>query len=569
MKILDAGPLRCGYENGFLRRVTYADNEVLRMIYFALRDHNWNTMNCRIENEILSANDEDFEITYDLMHLDGGVQLMKWKGLIRGERDGVITFQIEGTATSDFRKNRAGFCVLHPLEVAGRECKVVHPDGASSVILFPVEVAPENPFKNIQSMSWASTGVEFSLTFEGDVFETEDQRNWADASYKTFCTPLDRPFPVQLKKNARVFQRITLQPARGLRPPADLKKYVSLKIAGGETVLPRLGLAASTETTTLSETASSLLRALRLHHYRIDVFPGEDNWVSDFSSGCETAFSLGLSLEVALHLGENFREELEAFSVICQQNRVRLRKVLLLRDRGMVTDQNVIDSIEPIKEFFPKVKFGAGTNYNFNEINKNRRQAGNIDFISFGIDPQEHASDDTTILENIESGQHLIRSARAIYGAEVPVHISPLTLKKRFNPYATNPDDLYIPEALRADPRLKEDFGAAWALGSLCGLAAGEAESVTVLQTVGNQGIMTSAGEPYPVYHVMKLLAPFQGKSVRILESTDPLSVQGIILDGATLVLVNYTNEDQNVRWENSELGLKGLEIRVSELHGA
>ena len=30
---------------------------------------------------------------------------------------------------------------------------------------------------------------------QGDVFETEDQRNWTDASFKTYCPPLRLPFP--------------------------------------------------------------------------------------------------------------------------------------------------------------------------------------------------------------------------------------------------------------------------------------------------------------------------------------------------------------------------------------
>lgn len=569
MKIVHAGPLRCGYEKGFLRRVMYGDTELVRMIYFALRDHNWNTMSAQIENESVFATDENFEITYDCLHFDGGLQLMKWKGLISGERNGVITFQIDGVATHDFKKNRAGFCVLHPLGYGGNDCTLVHPDGSRSVIPFPPEVAPENPFKNIRSMSWAWAGAAFEIKFEGDVFETEDQRNWADASYKTFCTPLDRPFPVELRKGQRVFQRIVLQPTERLRPLGGISEFISLKPAGGQAIFPYLGVSASTEAGFVSEAAATLLRDLKLNHYRIDVIPGGGDWVAALSSGYETAFSLGLPLEVALHLGDNFREELEAFAVICQQNRVRLSKVLLLKHEGMVTDQEMTGSLEELREIFPNVRFGAGTNYNFNEINKNRRLPGHIDFVSFGIDPQEHATDDMTILENIESGRHLVQSAKAIYGVHTPVHISPLTLKKRFNPYATNPEDLYISEARKADARLKHPFGAVWALGSLCSLAAGGAEMVTVLQTVGNQGIMTSEGDPYPVYQALKLLAPFQGKPVQLLESSDPLSVQGIILDGAALVLVNYTNEQQTVRWENSNLVLQQLEIRIMMLHSA
>ena len=33
---------------------------------------------------------------------------------------------------------------------------------------------------------------------EGDTFEMEDQRNWSDASYKTYVRPLALPWPYVL-----------------------------------------------------------------------------------------------------------------------------------------------------------------------------------------------------------------------------------------------------------------------------------------------------------------------------------------------------------------------------------
>ena len=44
------------------------------------------------------------------------------------------------------------------------------------------------------------------LVFEGEVFEMEDQRNWTDASFKTYGTPLTRPFPVEFHPGERVRQ---------------------------------------------------------------------------------------------------------------------------------------------------------------------------------------------------------------------------------------------------------------------------------------------------------------------------------------------------------------------------
>ena len=38
----------------------------------------------------------------------------------------------------------------------------------------------------------------------GDVFEMEDQRNWTDASFKTYCTPLRQPFPATRPLQSRL-----------------------------------------------------------------------------------------------------------------------------------------------------------------------------------------------------------------------------------------------------------------------------------------------------------------------------------------------------------------------------
>ena len=43
-------------------------------------------------------------------------------------------------------------------------------------------------------------GLMAEVRFEGETFEMEDQRNWTDASYKTYCTPLSLPYPVEVKE---------------------------------------------------------------------------------------------------------------------------------------------------------------------------------------------------------------------------------------------------------------------------------------------------------------------------------------------------------------------------------
>lgn len=569
MKALRAGAIYVGYENGFLRRIRYGDSEILRMIYFALRDHNWNTVMSTFENEVIEADDSSFSIRYDCLHHEGGVTVMAWKASIKGYPDGTIEFEISGKVLEDFRRNRAGFCVLHPLRAAGSDCVITHPGGQKEILRFPIMVAPDNPFKDIAGMEWTSAGITFRLSFEGDVFETEDQRNWSDASYKTFCTPLDQPFPVQLKRGDAVFQRVTFKPARTLAPARVSASYVTLEEDGTSTLFPFFGLAASTETAAMNAEAVAAIRALNMRHYRIEVSPADEDWVTTFSAACELGFELGAPLEVALHLTDNYREEIEAFVVLCLQNKVRLRKILLLNAQGLVTTPGMVDKIPEIKQNLPRVLVGVGTNFNFNEINKNRFSPGNADYFSFSIDPQEHAFDDLTVLENIEAQEHLVKSVRAIYGESMPVHVSPLTLRKRFNPYATSAEGFTIPEALKADPRQQETFAAVWTFGSLCNLAKGGASAVTLFQTVGRQGILSVEGRAYPVYEVLKNFSSWAGRTVTIPQSTDSLSVQGIVLPGKMLALVNYADEPKGARYGGAEYTLAARETRFAPLNRA
>jgi hypothetical protein len=49
------------------------------------------------------------------------------------------------------------------------------------------------------------------LSFDGDLFELEDQRNWGDASFKTYCTPLLLGFPHQARKGVGIMQSVTIR----------------------------------------------------------------------------------------------------------------------------------------------------------------------------------------------------------------------------------------------------------------------------------------------------------------------------------------------------------------------
>ncbi|MEJ7709389.1 MAG: hypothetical protein WKF84_05910 [Pyrinomonadaceae bacterium] len=92
--------------------------------------------------------------------------------------------------------------MLHPIkECAGKTCVVKHDDGSLTASLFPFHVSPDQPFLDIRAISHELTkGFWADVVFEGEIFEMEDQRNWTDASYKTYCTPLRLALPVLIAK---------------------------------------------------------------------------------------------------------------------------------------------------------------------------------------------------------------------------------------------------------------------------------------------------------------------------------------------------------------------------------
>jgi hypothetical protein len=568
MKNLRAGDITVKYDPGTLRQICYGSIEIVRMIYISLRDHNWTTIPYRIANEVIRQGDNSFEIDFELHH-KSTADLIHWSVQIRGFEDGSINFNVKGIVRNEFQRNRAGLCILHPLkETIGVKCTITHPDNSVTESTFPDHIAPHSPFKNVASMHWAVNENVFRLNFEGDIFETEDQRNWSDASFKTFCTPSSLPIPVKLKEGTEIKQQLSLTPLT-LKQHTPAPADIILTSSTQRLTIPLLGIGASSEIPSLSVDAIDLLRELNLHHYRIDVFPSHEHWVSDFSHNYQQAFSIGLPLEIVLHVTEDFRDEADAFVQLCLHNRVRVYKIVILSEGKSVTSEEAIAYIHQLKGYLPKVLFGAGTDFNFKDINRKRFVDRSFDFVSYSIHPQEHAFDDHTIIENLEAQAHTVKSARHLFEGR-QIHISPVTLKKRFNPAAAKESDIVKTNAERSDPRQITRFASTWTFGSICALACANADAVTYFQTCGNQGIMSADDHPYPVYNAMKSFGRLQGKSGFMLNSNKPLEVQGFTLPNAGVTgFVNYTHKSQDIKFEKSSIQLNPLEIRFDFSDGA
>lgn len=566
MRILQAGPCRMLYEDGFLRYLESGSSEILRRIYFALRDENWGTIPLVISNEQIRSDEHSFDISYDAENVEGGNTIFQWHVRITGTSDGQVNFVIDGNCLKKFRKNRAGFCVLHPLDgVRNAQVVITDTKDVRHTARFPDLIAAANPFKQIKKMEWTSAQGQHVLEFAGDVFETEDQRNWGDGSFKTFCTPLALPFPVDIDPGLKVHQSVRFS-THAVQEPKIREKVIDVRTNDHRGIFPSIGLHA---TRYFDASVTARIAELRPAYLHADVFPLQGSWVEDLSAQYQTAFQAGVLLHVSLFLTSNAVEELDAFVVLAQQNRVRLADISLLSVHEDVTPAHVVALIPRLREAFPNARVGIGTAFNFTEINKNPLPAMHADFITLAYHPQEHSFDDRSLFENIESLFDIGRSTKALYPS-ADVQLSPITLRKRFNPYTNNPDKRIMSDEDRVDPRQQHPLCGAWAAAALYFMVKGGVGCASFFTTQGAQGIMDE--DSFPVYHTLAALAPFQRCSVSCMSSSEPREVLGMEIHNGPVMyrtLINLTETDKKINAAGNETTLRSYEVRIEKLNRA
>lgn len=177
---------------------------------FLFRDVDWGTPQPLVEHVAHETLPEGFRVT--LVARVPSDPPMDLPILIDGQLDGTVRYQVTGTARGDLRTNRTGLCVMHPLETIGRAVTVTHDDGRESHSTFPQLIAPWPPFISVRAIrhEWAP-GRWAECQLEGDVFEVEDQRNNADAPYKTYNRSNMMPRPYRLRAGQVVMQSVRLR----------------------------------------------------------------------------------------------------------------------------------------------------------------------------------------------------------------------------------------------------------------------------------------------------------------------------------------------------------------------
>lgn len=398
-----------------LRTLTWRGHEVLRRLFVALRDTSWGTVPARIRELDASRSGA---LTWRGDFAEAGFPLVV-HGLLRLDGS-VLTCEITARAVQDVEFNRFGICLLHPLSLAGARTRHRDEDGNWHRAALPELIAPQplvdggpSPFLGPFDVLEIQGRQRCRLECEGDLFELEDQRNWTDASFKTYSTPLALPRPQRLRAGERVRQRIRVLMEES--PPVPVGALVTQQ-PGSVDALAELVDFARVEVR--AATGQDLRRArhlllpllARLPVELVALLEDESDLPRMQSMLEETRGSTHPVLRVLVHAAHGASGTASETTP----------PALLARAR------EVLDDGAPPADRMP---VGGGTLWNLCELQRHR--IDHLEAVCLSVTPTVHAEDRTSILETVEPLPSVLATVRHVAPPGATIHVGPLQHAER------------------------------------------------------------------------------------------------------------------------------------------
>lgn len=514
------------------RELTFGGTEVVQALMVTVRDRNWGTVGGTVNELERDISPQECSLRFRCTH-DNGDAGFVWDGTITAQaldrRTDVVTYCMTGHVTRDFLGNRVGICVLHPLRAAGTPVFLRSPQGTSASS-FPADVAPWQLFSGVVGMSYSLGNVSTDICFEGDLFETEDQRNWTDASFKTYCPPLHHPFPRVFRSGEKLSQKVVVRMAatsRAVRAYPKRSRPFRVRLGDPTTRrLPSIGIGARCDDVAPvgADIRDALLR-LRPSHLHVLVDANEPTWEDDLRRAAAAALQIDARLQCEV-VAEDVTE-LETIADVLGQvvgDCPALLAPTMPFDRpSSVTTRDIVMAWQSaaIRHRIPSDVFG-GSRANFAEFNRIQPPYALVSGVTFAISPQVHASGNDDIIKTLEVQEVLAQQA-VFMAAGRSLHVGPVTLRPRFNPVATDPLGPVGPEN---DPRQFSLWTACWTLGSVRALARGGAKALTYFEAAGPGGVLckvpSSSGSLLRISPVYQILARLTRHSGAVLVDAEP-----------------------------------------------
>lgn len=515
-----SGPWSLERRDSAFDHLCYAGRPVLRGIRPVVRDHDWGTSAMTVDAIQQTGNTVTLRVHTAELHGTVGV-------VVSGGR---LTVHCDLAAVTGFTTNRTGLVVLHPYRLAGTPLGVTHPDGSTDHLAFPHRISPHQPARDISALAWTRDGLNIEVRFAGDVFEMEDQRNWTDASYKTYSRPLDRPFPYRLDPGDRVRQSVTVTVTEAGPAAASAAAPDEIRLSRNEP-FPAITTGAAADPDPAPDFTPIG------HAVLVELDLATPNW----PAALDRAAAAGLPLDVRLIFTAG-RDGGQLTAAV-----QRLAGLDVVRVGGFDRSTHVTDAATAaaVRHSRPGPVIG-GARSHFTELNREQhRIPTDLDGVTFAVTPLFHDLDTAQLIESIAI-QRLVAEQAVDIAAGRPVHVGPVTLRPRFNNVATAAapapvrDDLADGYGARftgaADSRQADPWLAAWTVASAAALAVPGVDSISYFEQWGPRGVHS-----LPVEEALRHISALSGSPRLTGASPDGLiwATGARHPDGTTIMVSN------------------------------
>jgi hypothetical protein len=589
-----AGALALVLSDGAIRGLSWHGTEVVRGIACPVRDANWATYASVLADEKVKESPNEFEISQVRLVADGALRVNL---IFKGHSDGTFIATAEMSASNEFITNRAGFTLLHPLrDVVGTPLNIIHPNSSVSFSRFPLLISPEQVAAGIAGLRYCVNGIDTEIAFQGEVFEMEDQRNWSDASFKTYCRPLSLPIPYRLSageiRRQQIHIRLTGIP-RGDATSATARPAAALELQPCAGNVPHIAVAVD-DSAIPDQAAQISARALNPRILQLRVTPETAQRVCQCASKLIFARPAEIELEVIVPATGDPEISIASVAAECKKASLAVTRILALPESYLRSYQPAgpwpvgltpQELLEPARRSFPEAEIGSGVLTYFTELNRCRPAAAMCDYIGHGVTAITHAADDRSVIESLEGLSHIYRSAEAL-AEERDYRLGLVAIGMRSNPYGSGVMENSLQNRIamaEADPRQRGLFAAAWAVGAVAATEGHKVSSLALSTLVGPFGAIhrrEAWAQPgyqesgtvmvYPIFHVLRFMS-IMGGAPRLLMRSAGNGIVGVASQDHShtrLTMANLGTEVSHVRLpRDAEILLLNADNFQSAIH--
>ena len=511
LKALEIGNFSFEYDSGDLFRLKWRGDEVIQRAYVALRDENWNTIPAAISDLDIQHGKDSLIITFLAKHTFENIDF-SWRGEIYANIFDELHLKMNGTVNGEFNYCKIGINIHHGLSayrdlkftaktLAGDYSSSFGPDLVPQLVHERVLTAMTPHYEKLH-VEFPKFNAEFS--FLGDRFEMQDHRNWSDANWKSYGTPLENGFPFQAHAGQEIYQevRLLIAPSSSIALDGSPNQpQISPK-----TQLPAIGYR-MLELATRAQVDQ--LKRLRPDHLRIEILSSKPDWIF-LSRAVDIAREVGARLEIALFLvPELSSQELDQLLAPIVKQRSNIVRILVLTETGgyspflSATDPSVA---EAVKRLVPaEITVFSGTDQFFSDINRAFPDYSKIDGMVFALNPQVHACDDLSVMQNASTIQDIATYIRTTYPRS-KIALSPVDLIGIGGPFPGGPASRngFAPNE---DARQQGLFCAAWTTAMIAHASQAGVDSLTLYEIAGNRGLMDRNGNLFPIFNILEKIA--------------------------------------------------------------